>query len=139
MWSTYSEKWFKKTFIISKPTFRLIHELIKTDISKAILTEHPVSSEIRLAICLYRLSRGDYYHTIAELIGIGEAIVCCVGRKVAKSILENLWSQYVDGYFPTNSNVLYQKIREMEQEWQFPYSYAAIDGCHIPMKCPLVV
>lgn len=24
----------------------------------------------------------------------------------------------------------------MDQEWQFPYAYAAIDGCHIPIKCP---
>ena len=136
VWSTYSEKRFKKTFRVSRQTFRLIRELIKTDISKATLTEDPVSSELRLAICLYRLSRGDYYHTIAELIGIGEATVCCVVREVANAIVENLWIRYVDGHFPTNSNVLHQKIREMEQEWQVPYAYEAIDGCHIPLKCP---
>ena len=32
--------------------------------------------------------------------------------------------------------MLHQKIREMEQEWQFSYAYVAIDGCHIPLKCP---
>ena len=136
MWSTYSEKRFKKNFRVSRQAFRLIHELIKTDISKATLIEDPVSSERRLVICLYRLSKGEYYHTIADLIGIGEATVCCVVREVAKAIVENLWSKYVDGYFPTNSNVLHQKIREMEQEWQFSYAYVAIDGCHIPLKCP---
>ena len=62
--------------------------------------------------------------------------MCYVVREGARAISENLWSKYVDGNFPTNSNLLHQKIREMEQEWQLPYAYAAIDGCHIPLKCP---
>ena len=24
----------------------------------------------------------------------------------------------------------------MEQLWQFSYAFAAIDGCHLPIKCP---
>jgi hypothetical protein len=24
----------------------------------------------------------------------------------------------------------------MEERWQFPCCWAAIDGCHIPIKCP---
>lgn len=24
----------------------------------------------------------------------------------------------------------------MEQLWQFPYAWGAIDGCHLPLKCP---
>lgn len=24
----------------------------------------------------------------------------------------------------------------MEQLWQFPYAWAAIDGCQLPLKCP---
>ena len=62
--------------------------------------------------------------------------MCCIVRKVAKAIVENLWSKYVDGYFPRNSNLLHQKTREMEQEWQFPHAHAATDGSHIPLKCP---
>ena len=23
----------------------------------------------------------------------------------------------------------------MDEEWQFPCAYAAIDGCHIPIRC----
>ena len=136
VWTTYSEKRFKKTFRVTRQTFALIHERIKNDISKVRITEEPVSSQLRLAICLYRLSRGDYYHTISELTGIGEATVCNIIREVTKAIVENLWREYVDAYFPSNNNLLVQKIREMEQEWQFPYAYSAIDGCHIPMKCP---
>ena len=27
-------------------------------------------------------------------------------------------------------------LREMECEWQFKYSFSAIDGSHLPIKCP---
>ena len=29
--------------------------------------EEPISPQERLGICSYRLSQGDYYHTIAEM------------------------------------------------------------------------
>ena len=29
-----------------------------------------------------------------------------------------------------------KNIRDMEEIWQFRYWWAAIDGCHIPIKCP---
>ena len=135
-WSSYSEKRFKRTFRIARTTFRFIHEKIKNDITKEHITEEPISTEQRLAICLYRLSRGDYYHTIAEMTGIGESTVCNIVREVAKAIVENLWAEFVESNFPYDRDLLYQKVKEMEQEWQFPYAYAAIDGCHIPIKCP---
>ena len=135
-WSSYSEKRFKRTFRIARTTFRFIHEKIKNDITKEHITEEPISTEQRLAICLYRLSRGDYYHIIAEMTGIGESTVCNIVREVAKAIVENLWAEFVESNFPYDRDLLYQKVKEMEQEWQFPYAYAAIDGCHIPIKCP---
>ena len=27
-------------------------------------------------------------------------------------------------------------MREMDSEWQFPFTFAAINGSHFPMKCP---
>ena len=29
-----------------------------------------------------------------------------------------------------------EKILDMEELWQFPFSWAAVDGCHIPIKRP---
>ena len=109
---------------------------MKSDITKKHITEEPISTEQRLAICLYRLSRGDYYHTSAEMMGIGESTVCNIVREVARAIVENLWAEFVEVNFPYDRDLLYQKVKEMEQEWQFPYAYAAIDGCDSPIKCP---
>ena len=35
------------------------------------VTEEPITPALRLAICLYRLGRGDYLYTISEMSGLG--------------------------------------------------------------------
>ena len=35
-----------------------------------------------LAICLYRLARGDYYYTIAEMMGLGVSTVSTIVKEV---------------------------------------------------------
>ena len=109
IWQTYSDTRFKKTFRISRSTFNYILDNIKDEITHDIINEQPVSAECRLGICLYRLGRGDYYYTISEMSGLGLSTVC-----------EEFKS----------------KILDMEEMWQFPCSWGAVDGCHIPIKCP---
>ena len=75
VWYTYSEKRFKETFRICRSTFMFLLGRIRNLIEKDTITEEPISLECRLAICLYRLARGDYYFTIAEMAGIGERTV----------------------------------------------------------------
>ena len=75
VWASYDEGRFKKTFRVSRNTFNLILKSLRPDIEKDFVTEQPVSAECRLAICLYRLGRGDYLYTIAELFGLGVTTV----------------------------------------------------------------
>lgn len=121
---------------MTRATSSLIHDRIKDEIIKQNITEQSIPSELRLAICLYRLSRGDYYRSISELTCVGEATVCIIVKEVAKAIVENLWGEFVESKFPNDEDSLLLKMQEMELEWQFPYAYSAIDGCHIPIKCP---
>ena len=69
VWNNYSEAQFKKTLRISRATFRYILDCIEPILARQTLTEDPISPDERLAICLYRLGRGDYYYTIAEMVG----------------------------------------------------------------------
>ena len=57
---------------------------IRSDIEKDFITEEPVSADCRLAIYLYRLGRGDYIYTIAELFGLGEMTVHQIIEKVCE-------------------------------------------------------
>ena len=140
VWSTYSEKRFKETFRISRSTFMFLLGRIRNLIEKDTITEEPISPEGRLAICLYRLARGDYYifFTIAEMAGIGERTVGYIVNEVTTAIVECLWEDTVKKHMPKSEDEFRSKILDMEEAWQFPCCWSAVDGCHIPIKCPLV-
>ena len=42
----------------------------------------------------------------------------------------------MSSHMPKTREDFKRKILDMEEFWQFPCCWAAIDGCHIPMKCP---
>ena len=136
VWSEYSDARFKETLRISRGTFLYILDQIKPQLTRECLSEIPHSPEFRLAICLYRLSRGDYYFTIAEMTGIGEATVCVIVIEVCAAIVQVMWNSEVFSLFPNTEDEYKDSMVAMEEQWQFPCCFGAIDGCHIPIKCP---
>ena len=136
VWTTYSDERFKKTFRVSRGTFNLILARIWHVLERDTVSEEPISPECRLALCLYRLGRGDYYYTVAEMAGLGVSTVCTVCNEVAKAIVDNMWEECVTRHMPKSEEDFRKKILDMEELWQFPCSWSAVDGCHIPIKCP---
>ena len=134
--STYSASRFKKTFRISRATFDFILEKIRHRLQRETKSEDPISPEERLAICLYRLARGDYYFTISEMVSRGLSTVSSIVPEVCEAIVEEMWDSSVSCHIPTTEDDLKGKILDTEELWQFPCCWAAIDGCHIPIKCP---
>lgn len=136
VWSTYSDERFKKTFRISRTTFQFILQRIRHVLDRDTVTEEPISPEFRLAIALYRLSRGDYYYTIAEMTGLGVSTVCTIVNEVTRATVDNLWDECVGQQLPKSEEQFKEKIVDMEEQWQFCCCWAAVDGCHLPIKCP---
>ena len=136
VWSSYSNKRLKNCFRVSRQTFLYLLEHLRNDLEKVSLTEDPIPPECRLAICLFRLGRGDYYHTISELTGLGTATVCNITLEVSKAIVKELWDKTVVKHFPKTQQDFEDKMALMDEEWQFPYAFGAVDGCHLPIKCP---
>ena len=68
---------------------------IRHDLLRDTVCEEPISPECGLAICLYRLARGDYLYTIAEMAGVGVSTVCTIVSEVTESIITNLWKDNV--------------------------------------------
>jgi hypothetical protein len=132
----YSDSRFKKTLRISRATFRYILERIEPVLARETLIEDPISPDERLAICLYRLGRGDYYYTIAEMAGRGVSTVTSIVDEVSQALVKYLWNDCVSLHMPDSPKAFKEKILDMEELWQFPCCWAAIDGCHIPLKCP---
>ena len=69
IWKNYSEAKFK-TFRISRSTFRYRLNRIGPFLAGESMTEELVSPELGLALCLYRLGRGDYLYTNAPQTSI---------------------------------------------------------------------
>ena len=114
VWHTYSDSRLKKTLRVSRKTFQHILEPIRHRLERWNINEEPITPEERFGICLYRLGRGDYYHTIAEMTGLGVATVCTILLKVSRAIVEYLWAEKVSKYLPTNQEMFMNKMVDME-------------------------
>ena len=137
VWNEYGDARFKKNFRITRGTFMYLLETLKVDLLKETVAEVPIPPEIRLAVCLYRLGRGDYLHTISELTGLGTSTVCEIIVEVSSAIVSTLWQSSVAKLFPSNLLELEESMTSFEELWQFPCCFAAVDGCHLPIKCPI--
>ena len=78
--------------------------------------------------------RLDY--TIAEMVGRGLSTVNSIVHEVSKVLVEYLWQEAISSNLPKYREDFEENIVDMEEFWQFPCTWAALDGCHTPMKCP---
>ena len=69
-------------------------------------------------------------------VTLGVSTVHEIVTQVCQSIVENLWEDCVKKHMPCTEEDFKDKMKEMNERWQFPFCWAAIDGCHIPIKCP---
>ena len=96
VFNTYDDQCFNSCFRISRETFNFILNRIGHHLTHDTTAEEPISPQERLGLYLYILSRGDYYHTIAEMTGRGSTTVQCITQEVCKVIVSNLWSWFVN-------------------------------------------
>ena len=68
--------------------------------------------------------------------GIGLSTAATITKEVCQAIVDILWEEIVNKHMPKTEEDYKTKMVDMEEMWQFPCCWAAIDGCHIPIKCP---
>ena len=66
---TYDDSRFYETFRMTRATFYYILSKISDQIQKKFVTEEPIPQDFRLAITIFRLSRGGYLFAIGEMCG----------------------------------------------------------------------
>ena len=111
VWNNYSEARFNRTFRVTRGAFLYILSRIRHQLERQPVTEDPIFSELRLAICLYRLGRGNYFYTIAEMTGLGVSTVCTIVREVSQAIIDCMWE---DSIFQSTC----QDLRQQQQQQQ---------------------
>ena len=56
--------------------------------------------------------------------------------EVCEAITCNMWQDAVSIHSLSSEEHMKEKIMDMEERWQFPRCWSAVDGCHISIKCP---
>ena len=70
------------------------------------------------------------------MAGIGERTIGNIVNEVTTAIVECLWEDTAKKHVPKLEDEFRSKILDMEEAWQFPCCWSAVDGCHIPIKSP---
>ena len=117
-------------FRMSRDTFHYILGKIEPVIVKKHNFGTPIPPDIQLAICIYKLTRGDYYYPIAEMAGVAESTVFQIIIDVCKAVAETLWEESVESHFLESKEEFQESMITMGSEWQFPYAFCATDGSH---------
>lgn len=73
------------------------------------------------------------------MVGLGVSTVFLIVKEVTEAIVANFRNLSVEQHMPQTKEDFERKIPNMEELWQFPFCWAAVDGCHIPIKCPPAV
>ena len=71
----YSEVRFKKTFRVSQVAYNFILNNIEPSLIQQIVMKEVILPALRLAICLYRLDRGEYLNTIVEIAFLSTGLI----------------------------------------------------------------
>ena len=133
---TYDDSRFYETFRMTRATFYHILSKISDQIQKKFVTEEPIPPDFRLAITIFRLSRGDYLFTTGKMCGLQKSTVCMIVNESYSVIINTFWDESVKKHFPISEDEIRHVIGKFGAEWQFPYTFAAVDGSHLPIKCP---
>ena len=59
--------------------------------------------------------------------------VATIVKEVSEALVSNLWDISVAAHFLQNEAEFKEKMLDFEE---FPSCWSAVDGCHIPIKCP---
>ena len=70
------------------------------------------------------------------MCGLAKSTVCVNVTETCSAIINTLWDDTVKKCFPTSRDDFKESMAKFGEEWQFPYAFAAVDGSHIPIKCP---
>ena len=92
-------------------------------------------TELRLGLALYLLGYGDHFYSIAEMTELGPSTASTTVSEVYHVIVRCFWKSCVTVHMPVTIEDFQEKILDMEELWQFPFSWAAVDGCYFPIKC----
>ena len=121
---------------MSRTTFYFVLSKIDHRIRKEFVVDAPMNPDQSLALCLYRLA--VLRLSLHNRRDVWTSRISCMPKvvEVCTTIIKELWLETVEIHFPKTNDEFKEKLQDMDTEWQFSCAFAAIDGSHLPIKCP---
>ena len=98
------------------------------------LTRDPVSPGMKLAVTLKHLTTGDSYTTLQYAFRVASQTI----EKFVPEVCDAITGAYQDQVmqWPTLPEDWLLVESVFRQRWNFPHALGALDGSHIPIRCP---
>ena len=85
------------------------------------MTEVAVPTDFRIAVTIYKLSRGDYIYTLGEMCSLAKATVCTIISETCTVIMNTLWDNTAKRHFPTSVDYIQHIVWEnLAKNGNFP-------------------
>ena len=97
--------------------FNVILSSICHKLERETFSEDQSPPEFWLAICFYRLGRGNYFYSIAEMAGLVQSMVSIIAKEVCEAIVTCLWKEHDESHMPKMGAIFREKIFDMEEMW----------------------
>lgn len=128
----YKEDEFIRRYRFSKRGVRDLCDLLRRDLQHDTRGD-PLSVEIQVLLTLRFYATGSFKKVIADLFGVSESVVCVTIHRVSRAIASHK-SHYI--CMPRTDAEMSVVRNEFFQNFQFPSTLGAIDGCHVRIVCP---
>ena len=109
--------------------------LVKPKITKATTNmRQPIPAEERLAVTLRYLATGETYESLMYQYRIHSTTIAKIVPEVCQAIYEKLKDNYCK--IPSTSEEWLEISNRTYERWNFPNSFAAVDGKHVAILHP---
>uniref|UniRef100_A0A673B144 DDE Tnp4 domain-containing protein n=1 Tax=Sphaeramia orbicularis TaxID=375764 RepID=A0A673B144_9TELE len=137
-WHLLINNWTDREFLLNlqmrRGTFQYLCGMLRPLLTRQHTRyRRPLSVEIRVAVCLWRLATNLEYRSISHLFGVGISTCRLITQEVITVINTILKPMYLKTPSPADFKTIIQAFRD---KWRFPQVAGAIDGTHIPIKAP---
>ncbi|XP_021700679.1 protein ALP1-like [Aedes aegypti] len=125
-------EYFFKCTRMSPRVFDILLDRIKHRLRKYSIRE-PIKPACRLFLTLMYLAHGSSVFEISRLFRMGVTTV----REVTQEVTKVLWDELHETFMPEVTEDKWKQCSdEFETKWNLPHCCAAVDGKHIPIRCP---
>lgn len=133
----YNDVRFQKKFRVSRKTFYYLCEELRPYLRRTDTKfRNAIPVDKRIAIALTVLKGNCDFWTVADIFSVGTSTVSLCLYDFCESLNNHFSKERSLIQFPRSHEEKETTAEGFFKKWQFPGTFGALDGCHIPILAP---